>query len=134
MYNITMAVCRCDLLKWWRTVQDLCHSWELLGNPDRPIILWFKLGKYWSHGPQWQASRPEIEGNGLLCRVKKEDRWRRAKYTILTIKLHNTLGGNIDINSQLSHLELLNALLSLKDCLVGLSIHRLNAGAPHPSK
>lgn len=42
-------------------------------SPDRRIILWFKLGKYWSRGPQWQASRPEIEGNGLLCRVKKKE-------------------------------------------------------------
>lgn len=66
-----------------------------VGNPDRQIILWFKLGKYWSHGPQWQATRPEIEGNGLLCGVKKEDRWGRAKYTILTIKQDNTLEGNI---------------------------------------
>lgn len=106
-----------------------------VGSPDRRIILWFKLGKYWSHGPQWQASRPEIEGNGLLCRVKKkEDRWGGAKYTILTIKLDNASRGNIHINSRPSYLELLHALLSVKDCLVGLSIHGLNAGSPHPSK
>lgn len=92
-------------------------------SPDRRIILWFKLGKYWSRGPQWQASRPEIEGNGLLCRVKKKgDKWGSAKYTILTIKLDNTSWGNIYINSQASHLELLHALLSVEDCLVALSI------------
>lgn len=105
-----------------------------VGSPDRRIILWFKLGKYWSRSPQWHASRPEIEGNGLLCRVKKEDRWGRAKHTILTIKLDNTLRGSIDIYSHRSHLELLHALLSVKDCLVGLSFHALNAGSPHPSK
>lgn len=72
-----------------------------VASPDRRIILWFKLGKYWSCGPQWQASRPEIEGNGSLGGVKKkEDRWGKAKYTILTIKLDNTSRGNIDINSQ----------------------------------
>lgn len=36
---------------------------------DRWIILRFRLGKYWSWDLRWQASRPEIEGNGLLLRV-----------------------------------------------------------------
>lgn len=107
-----------------------------VASPDRWIILRFKLGKYWSCGPQWPASGPEIEGNGLLRGVKKRkkgDGWGKIKYAILTSKLDNTLRGNID-NFQPSQLELLHSLLSVKDCLVSLNIQCLNAGSRIPSK
>lgn len=105
-----------------------------VASPDRRIILWFKLGKYWSCCPQWQASRPEIEGNGLLGRVKKEDRCRKEKYAILPTKLDNTLRGNLDINSQSPYFQVLHSCLLVKDSLIGLKIHGLNTNSGHPSK
>lgn len=48
-----------------------------VASPDRRIIPWFKLGKYWSLGLQWLALRPEMEGNGLLCRVQKKRKKKR---------------------------------------------------------
>lgn len=51
-----------------------------VASPDRRIIPRFKLGKYWSRGLQWLASRPEMEGNRLLCRVQKNiERQMRGK-------------------------------------------------------
>lgn len=41
-------------------------------NPDTQIILWFKLGKYWSCGPPRQASRPQNEENGFSATSKQK--------------------------------------------------------------
>lgn len=74
-----------------------------VASPDRRIIPRFKLGKYWSRGLQWLASRPEMEGNGLLCRVQKNLKRQmrgKTKHTILTIGIDDTRSGKPTVLSR----------------------------------